>query len=119
LQGTLQAVELPDIIRINQLFYLVATPSPALITTLLRRRSMKLVKNFVFALLLASVLAVSAPAGELGTPGVANPAPTPTPERAMSTSDEETSAFYSDSDAASDTSDYLLFEALLAFLSVY
>lgn len=80
---------------------------------------MKLVKNFLLAVLLASVLVVSAPAGELGTPGVANPTPTPTPERAVSTSDEETGAFYGDSNTAGDTSDYLFLEALAALLSVY
>jgi hypothetical protein len=80
---------------------------------------MKLVKNFVFAVLLASALAVSTPAGELGTPGIANPTPTPTPERAMSTSDGGTGAIYGDSNAADDTSDYLLLEALAALLSMY
>ena len=48
---------------------------------------MKLVKNFVLAVLLASVLAVSAPAGEVEMPGVASPTPTPTPSSASSTSD--------------------------------
>lgn len=82
---------------------------------------MKLVKNFVFAVLLAFILAVSAPAGELDTPGVANPAPTPTPERLVSTSDEEPVAC-GDPNAAcvtADSSDYLIFEALAALLSLY
>ena len=40
---------------------------------------MKLVKNLVLALVLASVLAISAPAGELNTPGaVARSDPTAT-----------------------------------------
>ena len=77
---------------------------------------MKLVKNFVFAVLLASVLAVSAPAGEVDVPGFAGPTPTPTPQR--STSDEDTG----DPNAtviSAETSDYLFFEALAALLSVY
>lgn len=83
---------------------------------------MKLVKNFVFAVLLASVLAVSVPAGELGTPGYANPTPSPTPSDANATSEEETVAYYGDPNASGDTaetSDYLFFEALAALLSLY
>ena len=80
---------------------------------------MKLVKNCVFAVMLASVLAVSAPAGELGTPGVANPSPTPTPERIASASEAEPDASYGDSNTPGATSDYLLVEALAALLSVY
>lgn len=82
---------------------------------------MKLVKNCVFAVLLATVLAVSAPAGELDVPGYANPQPTPTPQGAMS-SDQGKSAYYGDPIAAgttAETSDYLLYEALAALLSVY
>ena len=83
---------------------------------------MKLVKNFVFAVLLASVLAVSAPAGEVDTPGYAGPTATPTPQRAVSTSDETKTVSYSDSDAtviSAETSDYLFYEALAALLSVF
>jgi hypothetical protein len=77
---------------------------------------MKSVKNFVFAVLLASVLAVSAPAGEVDGPGFAGPSPTPTPQRVVSTSDEETS----DPNVPTvEISDYLFFEALAALLSVY
>ena len=80
---------------------------------------MKLVKNFVFAVLLASVLAVSAPAGEVDVPGFTSPTPTPTP--GASSSDEAKSAFYGDPNAviSAETSDYLFFEALAALLSVY
>ena len=77
---------------------------------------MKLVKNFVLAVLLASVLAVSAPAGEVDTPGFAGPTPTPTPQH--STSDEDTG----DPNAtviSAETSDYLFYEALEALLSLY
>ena len=74
---------------------------------------MKLVKNFVLAVLLACVIAISAPAGELGTPGfTSEPAPSPTPQRATSTSDEEIVISF-------DTSDYLFFEALRDLLSIY
>ena len=77
---------------------------------------MKLVKNFVLAVLLASVLAVSVPAGEVDGPGYAGPSPTPTPARYNS--DEETGK--SDVTVISaETSDYLFFEALAALLSVY
>ena len=80
---------------------------------------MKLVKNFVFAVLLVSAMAVRTSAGVQDTPGIANPAPTPTPERVMSTSADETGTFDGDSNAAGDTSDYLFLEALAALLSVY
>ena len=82
---------------------------------------MKLVQNFVFAVLLAFVLAVSAPAGEVEGPG-AKPTPPPAPASApdpiCATSDEETC----DPNAnivTAETSDYLFFEALAALLSVY
>ena len=79
---------------------------------------MKLVKNVVFALLLASVLAVSAPAGELGTPGFAAPTPTPTPAESVVILDDGT--VLCDPNAGNtEPSDYLFFEALAALLSVY
>jgi len=77
---------------------------------------MKLVKHFVFAVLLASVLAVSAPAGEIDMPGAK-----PTPPGAKS-SDEKTITLYEDPNVAvisAETSDYLFLEALAALLSVY
>ena len=81
---------------------------------------MKLVKNFALAMLLAFILAVSAPAGELGMPGYSSPTPTPTPQGATS-SDDADDAIYGDPDAATsaESSDYLLFEALAALLSMY
>ena len=77
---------------------------------------MKLVKNFVFAVLLASVLAVSAPAGEVDGPG-AKPSPSPALAPVSAISDEKTG----DPNAivTAETSDYLFFEALAALLSVY
>lgn len=76
---------------------------------------MKPVKNFVLAVLLVSTIAVSTPAGEQDTPGYA----APPPPRAMSTSDENTPIITSDTGGTAETSDYLLFEALAALLSVY
>ena len=77
---------------------------------------MKLVKNFVFAVLLASVLAVSVPAGEVEGPG-AKPSPSPA-QAPVATSDKVTgdpnATIFTD-----ETSDYLFFEALVALLSVY
>lgn len=79
---------------------------------------MKLVKNFVFALLLAFVVAVSAPAGELGTPGFAAPTPTPTPSELVIRTDDGT-VLCDPYVGNTETSDYLFFEALAALLSVY
>ena len=82
---------------------------------------MKSVKNLVYAVLLAFVLGVSANAGDQGTPGFANPSPSPTPDRIMATSDQETAICYCDPSAGNtqQTSDYLFYEALAALLSVY
>jgi len=78
---------------------------------------MKLVKNFVLAVLLVSVLAVSVPAGEVDGPG-AKPSPSPATAPVSTTSDKETG----DPNATTftdETSDYLFFEALVALLSLY
>ena len=78
---------------------------------------MKLVKNFALTVLLTFVLAVSVPAGETGMPG--SPVPPPPP---ASGSDEGKSAYYGEpiaTDTTAETSDYLLYEALAAILSVY
>lgn len=120
-QGTLQAVELPDIITLNQLFYLVATPLTGFEHNIIEEKIMKLVKNFALTVLLALVLAVSAPAGEVPMPGVASPTPTPTPQ-GISKSDQTKSDYYGDPNApvvTAETSDYLFFEALAALLSMY
>ena len=78
---------------------------------------MKLVKNFVFAVLLVSVIAVNTPAGEQDTPGYA----APPPPRAMTTPDEDTTVLTTQQDGGvtTETSDYLMYEALKALLSVY
>ena len=78
---------------------------------------MKLVKNLVLTLVLASVLAISAPAGELQTPG-AVAVPTPTPSQSIIISDG--GIVVSDpNDENTETSDYLFYEALAALLSMY
>jgi len=82
---------------------------------------MKLVKNIVLAVLLASFLAVSAPAGELGTPGVVGNPPPPPPV-AKIICEENPVDFYGDPKTTcvkAETSDYLFFEALAALLSIY
>ena len=77
---------------------------------------MKLVKNFVFAVLLASFLAVNAFAGDQGTP--AAPAP---PPKAMTAGDETTPTICDPNTGclSTETSDSLFYEALAALLSVY
>ena len=79
---------------------------------------MKLVKNLVFAMALAAVLAVTASGGEQSTPGIAAPTPTPAPENVTVKSDDGTVAYDPNADST-ETSDYLFFEALAAFLSMY
>ena len=81
---------------------------------------MKPVKNLIFAVLLTSVLAISSFAGDQGTPGiVSNPTPTPSPEQAIAASDRETVSYDNTGSCITKTSDYLIFEALTALLSVY
>jgi hypothetical protein len=79
---------------------------------------MKFVKNLVLALVLASGLAINAPAGEINTPGLAAPTPTPTAEHATILSDDGT-VVYDANPESTETSDYLYFEALAALLSMY
>ena len=83
---------------------------------------MKPVKNFVFAVLLLSFFAFNTIAGDIQTPGVAAPQPSPTPTHAMiggtaipCTNDDPCEQ----SGETIETSDYLLFEALTALLSLY
>jgi hypothetical protein len=72
---------------------------------------MKLIKNLAAALLLASVLSVSAYAGDLQTPGAAPPPP---PNSVAATeSTEETEAPVPPED------DELMIDALLALLSLF
>ena len=81
---------------------------------------MKSVKNLVYAVVLASILAVNASAGDQGTPGFATPSPSPSPE-GMVAYDEtlpENSDPYTGS-LSTETSNSLFYEALAALLSVY
>ena len=78
---------------------------------------MKLVKNLVLALVLASVLAINAPAGEINTPA-AVATPTPSPQQSMATYDDGTVVCDPNAENT-ETSDYLFFEALAALLSMY
>ena len=78
---------------------------------------MKPVKNFLFAVLLVSAIAVSTPAGELDTPGAIPP-----PPRQMTTISDGTASGSNTEQAdgiTTETSDYLFLEALAALLSVY
>jgi hypothetical protein len=116
----LQANQLTDIITKQPVLCLVALPaSQALTTTFLRRRSMKFVKNFLYSVVLVIAVALNTPAGQQDTPGFVPPPPPP----ATSTSDEYTSVDNSNTEPVGgvtvETSDYLLFEALMALLSVY
>ena len=79
---------------------------------------MKLVKNFVYATLLASILAVSAFAGDQHVGGFASPSPTPPPEN-MVALDETSPNDGNTGSLSTETSDSLLYEALAALLSVY
>ena len=80
---------------------------------------MKLVKNLVFAVVLASVLAISVPAGEINTPASAA-TPTPTPMSAKVISDDGIVIYDPNPESTeTETSDYLFFEALAALLSMY
>ena len=81
---------------------------------------MKPVKNFVYAVLLASVLAVSASAGDQHVGGFASPSPTPSPETMVAYTEpaSDGSDPYTGS-LSTETSDSLFYEALAALLSVY
>ncbi|HZM98336.1 MAG TPA: hypothetical protein VFB70_03035 [Pyrinomonadaceae bacterium] len=77
---------------------------------------MKLVKNFVFAVLLVSALAFNTYAGDIELPGRNPPPPSP-----IVNSDESltTVTGAATQDPGVETSDYLLYEALAALLSLY
>jgi len=79
---------------------------------------MKPVKNFLFALLVVSAMAISTPAGELDTPGALPPPP---PRQMTTIYDGTTSGSNTDQvdGITAETSDYLFLEALVDLLSVY
>jgi hypothetical protein len=77
---------------------------------------MKPVKNFVFAVLLVSVLAFTAFAGDIETPGYAPPPP----PRMSTTTDETAPDTSTDSQETTvEIIDYSLLDTLVALLSVY
>ncbi len=78
---------------------------------------MKLVKNFVFAVLLVSTFALKTLAGDIETPGYVPPSP---PRLSVANDSSRTPVVGTDTQQGGvETSDYLLFEALMALLSVY
>ena len=80
---------------------------------------MKPVKNLLFALLLVFAITGNIVAGEMPIP----PAPEPSPRATVIATDEDIPSSLSDpyeqSGETVETSDYLLFEAFAALLSVY
>jgi hypothetical protein len=78
---------------------------------------MKLVKNFVYAVLLVTAITVNISAGEQDTPAVLPPPP----PRAIAGDNYPVSDPYTERSAeiTAETTDYLFFEALAALLSVY
>jgi hypothetical protein len=87
-------------------------PSPAL-TTNLRRRSMKLVKKFVLAVLFVSALAVSVSAGDLETPTFV---PQPPARMTSSTNAQDSIEL---NDGTVDESNELIYDAWVALLSLF
>jgi len=77
---------------------------------------MKPVKNLVFATLLVSSIVFNTFAGEVQVPGA--PAP-PDPPRMTATEETPTETSTDTQQTTVETSDYLFFEALTTFLSVY
>ena len=77
---------------------------------------MKLVKSFALAALLVSTLAFNAFAGDIETPGYVAPPP---PTHSMTTTDGDTSSSTTEQYGTTETSDYLLYDALAVILSVY
>ena len=84
---------------------------------------MKLVKNLVFAGLLLFTITVNIAAGEVQTPGIVHPTPSPTPNSLIAYEDGTSPlgypCFEHTGEITAETTDYLFFEALAALLSVY
>ena len=76
---------------------------------------MKPVKNLVFATLLVSSIAFNTIAGEVEVPG----APVPPPRITTTTEETPTVTSTETQQTTVETSDYIIFEALAALLSVY
>ena len=83
---------------------------------------MKLVKNLVFAGLLVFTFTVNIVAGEVQTPAVMSPTPSPTPNALIAYEDGSPLGYPCVDHTGiitAETTDYLFFEALAALLSVY
>ena len=84
---------------------------------------MKPVKNLVLAALLLAVLAFNTVAGDIQTPGVAAPQPSPTPNTMTYSGTDSTPTlgdpYTEQSGETVETTDYLLFEAFKALFSLY
>ena len=78
---------------------------------------MKSVKNLVLATLLVSSIVFNTFAGEVQVPGA--PAPPPDPARITSTEETPTDTSTDTQQTTVETSDYIIYEALAALLSVY
>ena len=81
---------------------------------------MKPVKNFVFGLLLVFAISANASAGEVPIPPGPEPPPRATaidPDKAIPCANDD--QYCEQSGETTETSDYLLFEALTALLSLY
>lgn len=77
---------------------------------------MKLVKNFVFAALLVFALAFNTFAGDVELPGNK---PASEPPRVTVADDDPLAPVTGTQDPGVETSDYFIYEALAALLSVY
>jgi hypothetical protein len=108
----LQAFRLTDIITKQPTFDLVARHLTGF-DYKSEEKTMKLAKNFVFAVLFVSALTVNTYAGDQETPGYYQPPP---PTHSLS-SDSGTDGRAVTSET--ETSDSLLYEALAALLSVF
>jgi hypothetical protein len=80
---------------------------------------MKLVKNFLCAALLVCTLAVTTFAGDVETPGAPAPKPLTYTEDPVITDTKPTTTTQETGAVTAEFSDYLFYEALVAFLSVY
>jgi hypothetical protein len=84
---------------------------------------MNFVKNLVFAGLLVFTVTINTFAGEVQTPNVIQPTPTPTPNALIAYDDGTSPLGYPCVEhtvqITAETTDYLFFEALAALLSVY
>jgi hypothetical protein len=113
----LQASQLTGYYHIKPISTWLHTSLTGFDYNILRRRSMKPVKKFLFAVLLVSAIAINTPAGELDTPGAIPP-----PPRQMTTIYDGTTSGSDTEQPDSitvETADYLFLEALAALLSVY